>query len=316
MNTPILAIIVPCYNEFEVLEDTTDQLLRITDSLIAKKLIDPDSYILFVDDGSSDNTWQLIKDLSINQGSIKGLKLSTNFGHQNALLAGMEYIGQSTDCVITIDADLQDDTNVIEDMIIEYQNGSKIVYGVRNERKKDSFFKRNTAKLFYQLMKFLNANVIFNHADFRLVSREVISVLKEYKEVNLFLRGIFPSIGFKYSVVYYERSKRLKGQTKYPLRKMISFAWEGITSFSVKPLELCTRVGFIVFFVTIIMGVYSLYSYLFLNTTIPGWTSITLPLYLLGGIQLIFLGVIGEYLGKTYKESKGRPRYIIEEFQD
>ncbi|MCL4161651.1 UNVERIFIED_CONTAM: hypothetical protein GTU68_066534, partial [Idotea baltica] len=269
------------------------------------------SILILVDDGSSDNTWKLIENEAKNNNSVKGLKLSKNFGHQNALLAGLFNYNVYTDALISIDADLQDDISVIGDMILKFNNGIDTVYGVRNERISDTIFKRISAQLFYKLMLLMKVNIIYNHADFRLCSKRVIDSLKGFKETNLFLRGIIPSIGYKSDIVYYNRLIRTAGTSKYPLGKMLSFAWNGITSFSSFPLKLVSTIGFLIFICCIIMLIYALYA-LFRGNTVPGWLSTVLPMYFLGGIQLFCFGIVGEYVSKIYAEVKQRPRFIIE----
>ena len=305
-----LSIIVPCYNEEEVLEKTSSVLLSMLDRLIISSKIDDDSMVYFVDDGSNDNTWPVIEDIVFKSKRAKGIKLSRNRGHQNALLAGL--FTAEGDIVVSIDADLQDDVEVIEQIVEEYQKGNEIVYGVRNERKTDTFFKRTTAEGFYKIMQFMGVDIVFNHADYRLLSRNVIEHLKDYKEVNLFLRAMVPLIGFKSANVYYDRTERFAGESKYPLKKMLSFAWDGITSFSIIPLRLITITGFLLFIVSIFMSLWVLGTKLFTNAAIPGWASTVLPIYFIGGIQILSLGVVGEYIGKIYMETKQRPRYIIE----
>jgi glycosyltransferase involved in cell wall biosynthesis len=305
-----LSIIVPCYNEEEVLEKTSSVLLSMLDRLIISSKIDDDSMVYFVDDGSNDNTWPVIEDIVFKSKRAKGIKLSRNRGHQNALLAGL--FTAEGDIVVSIDADLQDDVEVIEQMVEEYQKGNEIVYGVRNERKTDTFFKRTTAEGFYKIMHFMGVDIVFNHADYRLLSRNVIEHLKDYKEVNLFLRAMVPLIGFKSANVYYNRTERFAGESKYPVNKMLSFAWDGITSFSIIPLRIITITGFLLFIVSIFMSLWVLGTKLFTNAAIPGWASTVLPIYFIGGIQILSLGVVGEYIGKIYMETKQRPRYIIE----
>lgn len=307
-----VAIILPCYNEEEILNYSSSKLLELLNFLINEKIILKSSFLFFIDDGSKDKTWEIISDLCNKHKNIKGLKLSRNFGHQNAVLAGLEVAHKDTDCTISIDVDLQDDINVIKEMILAYQRGNQIVYGVRNERATDTFFKKNTALLFYKLIRGLGVEIVYNHADFRLASKKVIEKLFDFDEVNLFLRGMFPLIGFKTTTVSYNRLERTAGESKYPFKKMLAFAWEGITSFSIKPLRLVTRLGMLVFIISIILACYSLYSFFF-KDTVPGWTSITLPIYFISGIQLLSMGVLGEYIGKIYKETKNRPRFIIEE---
>jgi len=274
-------------------------------------LISPGSSVVYVDDGSRDKTWELIQSRVDGSSNRVGIKFSRNFGHQSALLGGITSIYQKVDCIITIDADLQDDIGVIEDMIVKYRQGFEVVYGVRKKRDTDSAFKRKTAEGFYILMRRMGVNIIYNHADFRLASNRVCENLLQYGEVNLFLRGIFPLIGFNSTTVYYDRQERNAGQTKYPLMKMLGFALEGITSFSVKPLRIVSLIGIFIFFGSVLLSLYSLYSYFFMGT-VPGWTSVILPIYFLGGVQILCIGIIGEYLGKIYKEVKSRPRFIIE----
>jgi len=309
---PILGIIVPCFNEEEIIIKTAEVVGSVLKSLVAKGKIKAESFLVFVDDGSTDQTWSIISRLAGESSAIKAVKLSGNRGHQFALIAGIETFYSSAEALISIDADLQDDVSAIERMVDNYSSGSQIVFGVRKGRERDSYFKRNTAVIFYRLMQILGVNVLSNHADFRLISRRVAEHLNQFKENNLFLRGVLPLIGFKHSIVYYDRKERTAGISKYPLLKMLSFAWEGITSFSIKPLRFVTFLGFIVFLVSIFATVFVIYSRLFLNV-VPGWASIVLPMYLLGGIQLLAIGMIGEYIGKIYQEVKHRPRYIIED---
>ncbi len=311
MNTPTLAIVVPCYNESAVINQTDSALGRVMESLLKKGKIDEESFILYVDDGSKDNTWEKIELLVRTEQNRQGLKLSRNFGHQSALMAGLNQIRNSVDCCITIDADLQDDEWVIEKMVEKYTNGYEIVYGVREKRDSDTFIKKYTAIFFYKLMKGMGVELILNHADYRLAGRKALDNLFLFKEVNLFLRGVFPLLGFPGTSVFYDRKKRMAGESKYPFGKMLGLALDGITSFSVKPLKMVTFFGFIVFFISIILAFYALYSYLYLGT-VPGWTSITLPIYFISGIQILCIGILGEYLGKIYKEVKSRPLFIVE----
>lgn len=311
MQKPIIGIISPCYNEELVLGETSEQLNKIISDLIFRDIISDKSFAVFVDDGSSDKTWNLIESKSIDFYHIKGLKLAGNVGHQNALLAGLLSFKDESDALISIDADLQDDVSVIEEMIIKYISGIDIVYGVRKERITDTFFKRNTALLFYKLMKMMKVNIIYNHADYRLCSKRVLNSLAEFREVNLFIRGIIPTIGFKKDVVYYDRLERFAGESKYPFRKMAAFAWNGITSFSNYPLRMVTVIGFFIFFLCLLMLVYALFS-MFFEKVVPGWLSTVLPMYFLGGIQLFCFGIIGEYVGKIYSEVKQRPRYFVD----
>ena len=308
---PVLGIIVPCYNEENILLYTKNELLKILKGLEDNKTISSKSFVAFVNDGSTDKTWDVISKFHRESPErIKGLKLSGNFGHQNALLAGM--ISMDYDICVTIDADLQDAPETIIEMIDKYHQGYEIVYGVRQKRSSDSFFKRTTAQLFYTLMKILGVKIIENHADFRLLSKRVVNALRSFKEVNIFLRGIVPFIGFKNSIVHYERQGRKAGTTKYPLRKMLPFAWEGITSFSIVPLRIITFGGFIIFVSSTTLSIYFVIAK-YLGRTVVGWTSIILSLYILGGLVMLSLGIVGEYVGKIYMEVKQRPRYIIEE---
>ncbi len=302
---------MPCYNEEQVLYESARILTKLLNRLISLKKITPTSRILYIDDGSNDGTWDLIKALSDKHSKVGGIKLSRNFGHQNAILAGLLTV--KGDAIVSLDADLQDDVNTIEAMIDDHLKGSEIVYAVREDRSIDSRFKRISAHFFYKFMNFIGSDVVYNHADFRLLSRKAINALKEFREINIFLRGVVPLIGLKSSVVYYKRNQRAAGKTKYPLRKMINFAIDGITSFSVAPLRVITVIGFVIFAMSLIMIVYIFLVWLFSNSAVPGWASTTLPIYFLGGIQILFIGILGEYLGKTYQEIKGRPRYLIEE---
>ncbi|MDY6226128.1 MAG: glycosyltransferase family 2 protein [Clostridium sp.] len=308
----ILYLVVPCYNEEEVLIETSKRLLGKINKMINEEKISKKSKILFVNDGSKDKTWDMIEELYNKNSIFSGVNLSRNRGHQNALLAGLMVAKEYADMVISLDADLQDDIDVIEKFVEEYYSGSDIVYGVRSSRKTDTFFKRTTALGFYKLMDKLGVNVVYNHADYRLMSKRALEALAEFKEVNLFLRGIVPLIGYKYSIVEYERHERFAGESKYPLKKMLAFAIDGITSFSVKPIRLISVLGFSIFFISLIALIYSLVVK-FLGKTEVGWTSIVISIWMLGGIQLLSLGVIGEYIGKIYNETKARPRYIIKD---
>jgi polyisoprenyl-phosphate glycosyltransferase len=306
----VLSVVVPCYNEQEVLPDTGDQLLGLLRTLTDAGKISPHSRIYFVDDGSRDKTWSLIEALSRKTPSVCGIKLSRNRGHQSALLAGL--FTAAGDAIVTIDADLQDDIGAIGRMVDEHLAGSDIVYGVRDDRTADSFLKRFTAETFYKVLRTLGVEVIYNHADYRLMSRRAIEALKEYREVNLYVRGMIPLIGFRSSIVSYKRGIRAAGESKYPLSKMISLAWEGVTSMSVVPLRFVTSAGIIVFVLSIFLSLAVLAVRLYTDRAIPGWASTVLPIYLLGGVQLLCIGILGEYLGKVYKEVKSRPRYTIE----
>lgn len=309
----ILSVVVPCYNEEEVLEDTKNKLINLLDKLIKKNKINKKSFILFVNDGSKDKTWDLIKKFNKNNKSIYGLSLANNVGHQNALLAGLIKAKELSDMSISVDADLQDDINVIEEMIDKYYDGCDIVYGVRSSRGKDSFFKKYTALGFYKFMNMMGVKSIYNHADFRLMSKRSIDELEKYKERNLFLRGIVPLIGYKTDCVYYKRLERTAGKSKYPLKKMISFAVDGITSFSIKPITIISSLGIIIILFSIIFMIYSIVQY-FLGNVVSGWSSLFCSIWFIGGVQLLSIGVIGEYIGKTYIEVKERPRYNIETF--
>ncbi len=307
-----LFVVVPCYNEEEVLEESTNRLKEKLEELIKNKKISSDSRVMYVNDGSKDSTWSIIKKINKKEKLFTGISLSRNRGHQNALLAGLMTAKEYADIVISMDADLQDDINAIDSMIEEYNKGNEIVYGVRSTRKKDSIFKRVTAETFYKIIKFMGVDIVFNHADYRLTSKKVLEELEKYNEVNLFLRGIFPLIGYKTSIVYYERAERFAGESKYPLKKMLSFAWEGITSFTTAPLKMIMNFGLIVAFFSIIYLIYVFIRYLTGNT-VTGWATITSLICLFSGIQIFCIGVIGEYLGKVYIETKSRPRYCIEE---
>ena len=311
-KNPILYIVVPCFNEEEVLEETTRQLKIKMETLIREKKIHDDSRVMYVNDGSKDKTWEIIKKIHNKEKLFTGISLSRNRGHQNALLGGLMTAKEYADIIISMDADLQDDINAIDGMIEKYQEGNDIVYGVRSARKKDSFFKRTTAEGFYKFMKVLGVDCVYNHADYRLTSKRVLEEFSNYKEVNLFLRGMFPLIGFKSDIVYYERNERFAGESKYPLKKMLNFAWDGITSFSVKPLRLICSLGFIILLISLIIMMYSLIRKLTGNT-VDGWTFLSISIWFIGGLQMISIGIIGEYIGKIYNETKARPRYIIEE---
>lgn len=305
-----LYVVIPCYNEEEVLKETSRQLHEKFKNLISQKKITAKSKIMYVNDGSRDKTWELIEQISKEDILFTGISLSRNRGHQNALLAGLMTAKEYADVVISMDADLQDDINAIDKMLEKYEEGCDIVYGVRNKREKDSWFKRTTAEGFYKFMKFMGVDIIFNHADYRLASKRVLDNLSDYHEVNLFLRGMFPLIGYKSDVVYYERAKRFAGVSKYPLKKMISFACDGITSFSIKPIRLVLNVGIMIFVMSIFVLLYCLIVKL-LGHTVEGWTFITCSIWLVAGIQMLSLGIVGEYIGKIYNEVKQRPRYII-----
>lgn len=311
-NSEILYIVIPCYNEEEVLEETTKRLTAKLNELIKNKLISKESKVMYIDDGSKDKTWDIIKKINYENKLFVGLRLSRNRGHQNALLAGLMTAKKYADIVISMDADLQDDINAIDKFVNEYYAGSDIVYGVRSARKKDTFFKRTTAENFYKFMKLMGVDIVFNHADYRLMSKRVLDALENFEEVNLFLRGIVPLIGFKSNIVMYERNERYAGKSKYPLKKMLSFAFDGITSFSVKPIRMILILGIVMFFISIIIMIYSLIVHL-LGNTVEGWTFTVISIWMIAGVQMLSLGVVGEYIGKIYSEVKRRPRYIISE---
>ena len=309
----ILSIIVPCYNEEEMLPITFESLRNKLSDLISKGKISPDSFLLFVDDGSKDKTWELIENENKIHKEVRGLKLAGNVGHQFALTAGLNFAKDICDMSISIDADLQDDIEVFDEMVDLYHEGNDIVYGVRNKRKTDTFFKRFTAQSFYKLMNFFGAKTIYNHADFRLMSKRALEQFYKYKEENLYIRGIVPLIGYKTACVYYDRKVRVAGESKYPLKKMLALAIEGITSFSVKPIRYIIILGVISVFLSMAALIYALISFIFL-TVEPGWTSLIVSIWFLGGVQLISIGLIGEYIGKIYIEVKGRPRYNIDKY--
>ncbi|MEG1684595.1 MAG: glycosyltransferase family 2 protein [Bacteroides sp.] len=307
----ILSIVVPCYNETEVLHETSARLTNLLNRLVDAGKVSPNSFVLFVNDGSRDNTWELIKELYRDNKHVYGLNLAGNVGHQNALMAGLMTAKEMSDIIISIDADLQDDVEVIEQMVDKYSEGFDIVYGVRSSRKTDTFFKRNSALAFYKLMKGLGVNSVYNHADYRLMSKRAVEQLSCFKERNLFLRGIVPLIGYNTTSVYYERSERFAGDSKYPIRKMINFAIDGITSFSVKPVRMIAATGLIILFLSLLGFIYVLYV-LFTGGAVAGWASTILSIWFIGSIILISIGVVGEYIGKIYIEVKERPRYNIE----
>ncbi len=309
----ILYLVIPCYNEEEVLADTAGKLDKKMKELMAEGLIDVKSRIIFVNDGSMDLTWKIIEDLHNKDTLFGGINLTRNRGHQNALLAGLMTVKDDADIVISLDADLQDDINVFDEMLRKNNEGYDVIYGVRNDRKKDSFFKRHTAQMFYKLTNKLGGDLIYNHADFRLMSRRALEGLAQFEEVNLFLRGIVPLIGYPSTIVEYERKERLAGKSKYPLRKMISFAIEGITSLSIKPMRFVTGMGIFVFLVSIAMMIYAFVSY-FTGRVVAGWTSILISVWAIGGMVLLGLGIVGSYIGKIYLETKKRPRYIVEKY--
>lgn len=308
----ILYVVVPCYNEEEVLELTTNKLTEKLKKMIADGIIDGNSKIMYVNDGSKDKTWELIEKYSEENKFVTGVCLSRNRGHQNALLAGLMTAKKYADFVISMDADLQDDIDAMDDFVREYNNGCDIVYGVRSSREKDTWFKKNTALAFYKIMNKLGAEVVYNHADYRLMSKRALDELENYKEVNLFLRGIIPLIGFKTANVEYVRAERAAGKSKYPLKKMINFAIEGILSFSVKPIRIITSTGFGISALSFVYLLYVIISHILRHATEPGWTTIIALICLFGGFQIFCIGIIGEYVGKIYSETKQRPRFIID----
>ena len=306
----ILYLVIPCYNEEEVLEETTRQLKIKIEKLVKDKVISDKSRVMYVNDGSRDKTWELIEKIDKQEKYFTGISLSRNRGHQNALLGGLMTAKKYADVIISMDADLQDDINAIDEMLEKYYAGCDIVYGVRSARKKDTFFKRVTAEGFYKFMKALGVDCVYNHADYRLTSKRVLDEFENFKEVNLFLRGMFPLVGFKSDVVYYERNERFAGVSKYPLKKMLNFAWDGITSFSVKPLRLIASIGFFLTLVGIGIGIYVLVA-LILKMKIASFVLSTMSIWFVGGLNMISIGIVGEYIGKIYSETKARPRFII-----
>ena len=313
MEAKTLYILAPCYNESEVLPMSSKIFLDKLNGLIGEGKISEDSRVAFVDDGSKDNTWEIIESLHEMDSKFVGIKLSRNRGHQNALLGGLSTIVDDCDMIVTIDADVQDDVNAIDKMVDDFNNGSDIVYGVRASRDTDTFFKRTTAQGFYKFMSSMGVETVYNHADFRLMSSRAVKALLEFKEVNLFLRGMVPLVGFKSTTVTYDRAPRLAVESKYPLKKMLSFAFDGITSFSVKPIRLITALGVITFILSIIFALYALISFA-VHHAAPGWTSTVLSIWFFGSLQIIAIGIVGEYIGKIYLESKHRPRFFIEKY--
>ncbi|MCQ2523981.1 MAG: glycosyltransferase family 2 protein [Lachnospiraceae bacterium] len=311
-----LAIVVPCYNEEEMLHMSAEALTKVIDDLVMKEKVSSDSFVLFVNDGSKDRTWELIEEEhKSNPERIKGLKLAGNVGHQFALTAGLITAKDMSDVTVSIDADLQDDTAVIEEMIDKFHAGCDIVYGVRNKRDTDTFFKRTTALGFYKVMHMMGVKSVYNHADFRLMSKRAVEEFSKYNETNLFLRGIIPLIGYQTDCVYYDRKERVAGESKYPLKKMLALAFNGISSFSVKPISMITGLGGVIVFLSIIAAIYALISFC-MGSVVPGWTSLILSIWFLGGVQLLCIGLIGQYIGKIYIEVKHRPRYNIEKVLD
>lgn len=311
VEKPFLTVVVPCYNEEEVLSESVTQLTNIIEKLVMSESISDKSQIMFVDDGSKDRTWELIQQYSESNEHVSGLKLSRNYGHQGALLAGLTEAHAYSDCVVSIDADLQDDVNAIIEFIEKYHEGYDVVYGVRDKRDTDTYFKRNSALAFYRIMSKLGVNMVPNHADYRLLSKRALTEFLRYKEENMFIRGIVPLLGFKSTKVFYNRNERFAGESKYPLKKMVLFAVDGITSFSVAPIRLLLVLGSVIFMIGVVMGIYAIVQKI-IGAVVPGWTSLIVSLWLIGGIQLIGIGVLGEYIGKIFKQVKERPRFTIE----
>lgn len=310
----ILYIVIPCYNEEDVLPETSKRLLEKMRDMMDKKLISCKSRIVFVDDGSKDCTWSIIKELHKSDTIFSGIKSSRNRGHQNTLLEGLLMVKDECDMVVSMDADLQDSVEVLDQFVLQYYDGCDIVYGVRSARKKDTFFKKFTAQAFYKLLNKMGVEIVYNHADYRLMSRRAIEALSNFKEVNLFLRGMIPMIGYKSGIVTYERSERFAGESKYPLKKMIAFALDGITSLSVKPIRFIAALGMLLFLVSVVMLAYYIIGYFLNGDTVEGWASLVISIWGIGGLQLLAIGVIGEYIGKIYLETKARPRFIVEEY--
>ena len=308
---PVVYLVVPCYNEEAVLPETVKRLTVKLYKMIKSGNVSSDSRMLFVDDGSKDRTWEIIEEFSKENKLVGGVKLSRNRGHQNALLAGLMTAKEYCDCAISLDADLQDDIEVLDQFVDKYNEGCEVVYGVRSSRDKDTAFKRGTAQGYYKFMAALGVDIVYNHADYRLMGKRALDALSEYKEVNLFLRGIVPLIGFRSDYVYYERNERFAGESKYPLKKMLKFAVDGITSFSVKPLKIISNIGIIICLLSVIFFVYALISF-FTGSSVAGWASIMCSIWFLGGIQMLAIGIVGTYVGKIYRESKHRPRFIID----
>lgn len=305
-----LSVVVPCYNEEEVLPETAKRLVALLNDLQVRERISNGSRVIFVDDGSRDRTWSLIESLATTSHFLSGVKLSRNKGHQTALIAGL--FAADGEVVVSVDADLQDDLGAIEQMLDEYEAGADIVYGVRRRREKDTFFKRFTAETYYRVLARLGVEVVFNHADYRLLSRRALDALKQYDESNLFLRGIIPQLGYSAAIVQYDRAERFAGESKYPIRKMLAFAWQGVTSFSAAPLRAITGIGLLISIGSFSVAAWAVWIRLFSNAAVPGWASTVVPMYFLGGVQLLCTGIIGEYLAKVYMETKRRPAYFVE----
>ena len=307
-----LGIVIPCYNEEETLPETTKHLQLLLSEMIQSGAIDEESFVCYVDDGSHDNTWECIETFKQESSLFRGIKLSRNFGHQNALIAGLMQLKNSADALISMDADLQDDIERIKAFVAKYKEGYEIVYGVREDRSTDSKFKRDTAGFFYRLQHFMGIETVQNHADYRLMSKKALDALAEFKEINLFLRGIVPLLGFRSTNVYYTREERFAGETKYPFKKMVLFALDGIASFSIRPLRIITVVGFLLFLLSLLGIAWVVIEKFVLGNAVQGWASTMVSIYFIGGIQVMSLGIIGEYVGRSFQESKGRPRYIID----
>ena len=316
IENPILSIVVPCYNEADGIALTIEKLQAVLAELTGSAIVDENSFIFLVDDGSQDNTWELIKAYHENNEKVRGIRLSRNFGHQQALLAGLHAVSEHVDCAISIDADLQQDEKVIPEFINKFKNGADIVFGIREDRDTDSLLKKMTALAFYKIMERLGTPLVRNHADYRLTSKKSLEVLKRYGESTVFLRGIFADMGLPSDLVMFSVKERTAGVSKYTLKKMIAFAVHGISSFSVAPLRIISFMGFIIFSLSALMGFYILFRSLIIGDTVPGWASTTLPIYFLGGLQMLCLGVAGEYIGNIYIEAKSRPKYIISERLD
>ena len=312
-TTPILYLVIPCYNEEEALPVTAEKLHEKLTAMIGEGLIRPESRMVFVNDGSKDKTWEVIEELHRTDPLVQGIRLSRNRGHQNALLAGMMTVRNSCDCIIALEADLQDDINAMDEMIERYMKGCEIVYGVRSDRESDTAFKRGTAQGYYKMMARLGADLVYNHADYRLMSALALDALSEYGEVNLFLRGIVPMLGYKTGKVYYARAPRMQGESKYPLSKMLSFAFEGLTSLSIKPIRMITSLGVGIFFASIIMLIYIIVRF-FMGMTVAGWPFLAVSVWGIGGLLLLSIGIVGEYIGRIYLETKHRPRYRVETY--
>lgn len=313
MRGNVLYIVIPCYNEEEVLCETAKRLTDKLHRMILDQVVSDQSRMVFVDDGSKDRTWELIRELHASNPLVLGIKSSRNRGHQNTLLAGLFTVKDDCDMAVSMDADLQDDIEVLDQFVKKYEEGCEIVYGVRSARKTDTFFKKFTAESFYKLMSHMGVDIVYNHADYRLMSKRAIEELENYKEVNLFLRGIVPMIGFKSGIVEYERHERFAGKSKYPLKKMLAFAMDGITSLSIRPIRFITGLGVTLFLVSIVLLIYYIIGY-FAGNTIEGWATLVVSIWGIGGLELLAIGVIGEYIGKIYLETKERPRYIVEEY--